>query len=245
MVGGAGILNVWVNMKRPPFDNKLVRQAINHAIDRERQVRTVMMGESKPLWQPFADYHWAHFPELENAYPFDLDKAKSLLDEAGVSGFEASINVASSDAFGMGLAQILQSDLAKIGGKITIDAKDSPSWAEASDRGEFDINMHNYGRNNADPTLLMKATVAWRPERNPTGIEDPEYARLIEAQAQVVDRERRRPLVKELIQYVQDQSFIMPVAGNISTWLFDARLQGLEMIPVGVVGYCEKLWLNK
>jgi peptide/nickel transport system substrate-binding protein len=246
MVGGSGVLNIWLNTKRPPFDNKLVRQAMNYAIDRERFVRTTLMGESKPLWQPFTDNHWAHFADLENAYPFDLDKAKALLAEAGLAdGFETTINADSSSAFSMGLAQIYQADLDKIGVKAKIDAKDSPSWAEASDRSQFDINMHGYGRNNADPTLLMKGTVAWRPEKNPTGWDDPKYAELISAQSTVLDREKRKPLVKDLIKYIQDECFVMPVAGNISTWLYDARIQGLEMLTVGVVGYAEKIWWNK
>jgi ABC-type transport system substrate-binding protein len=219
---------------------------MNYAIDRERFVRTIVMGESKPLWQPFADYHWAHFPELENKYPFNLEKAKAMLVEAGLgSGFATTINAVANDAVSMGLAQIIQSDLAKINVKATIDAKDSPAWAEASDRGNFDINMHNYGRNNADPTLLFKGTVAWRPEKNPTGIEDPEYLKLINDQAVVIDRLRRKPLVKKLIEYVQDQSFVMPVAGGVSCWLFTNKLNGLEIIPIGLVGYMEKVWLNR
>jgi peptide/nickel transport system substrate-binding protein len=242
MVGGAGIVNVWLNMKREPFENKLVRQAINYAIDRERFVRTILMGQSSPLWQPQASYHWAHFPELENKYPFDLDKAKELLTEAGLGdGFEVAINAIADNPTNIGLAEILQSDLAKIGVTTTIDAKDSPRWAEASDRGEFDINMHSYGRNNADPTLLFKGTVAWRPEQNPTGIEDPAYLRLIDAQSVVVDREKRKPLVKELIEYIQDMSFVIPVAGNVSTWAYDTKIEGLEMIPVGIVAYMEKV----
>lgn len=242
MVGGAGIVNVWLNMKREPFDNKLVRQAINHAIDRERFVRTILMEQSTPLWQPQADYHWAHFAELENKYPFDLEKAKALLTEAGYGdGFEAAINAIADNAVNIGLAEILQSDLAKIGVTTTIDAKDSPRWAEASDRGEFDVNMHSYGRNNADPTLLFKGTVAWRPEQNPSGIEDPEYLRLIDEQATVIDREKRKPLVKTLIEYIQDMSFVIPVAGNVSTWVYDTKIEGFVMIPVGIVAYMEQI----
>jgi ABC-type transport system substrate-binding protein len=171
-----------------------------------------------------------------------LDKAKELLTEAGLGdGFEVAINAIADNPTNIGLAEILQSDLAKIGVTTTIDAKDSPRWAEASDRGEFDINMHSYGRNNADPTLLFKGTVAWRPEQNPTGIEDPAYLRLIDAQSVVVDREKRKPLVKELIEYIQDMSFVIPVAGNVSTWAYDTKIEGLEMIPVGIVAYMEKV----
>jgi peptide/nickel transport system substrate-binding protein len=244
MVGGAGIRNVWLNMKREPFGDKLVRHAINHSIDRERYVRTILMGESTPLWQPMADYHWAHFPELEGKFPFDLDTAQSLLEDAGLGdGFETTINT-TSDAGALGLAEIMQSDLAKIGVVAEINAMDGPTWAQASDKSQFDINMHNYGRNNADPTLLFKGTVAWRPEQNPSGIEDPEYLRLINEQAAVLDREQRKPLVKNLIEYLQDMSFVIPVCGNVSTYVYDTRIEGFEVIPVGTVVYTEKIRFN-
>lgn len=243
-VGGGGIINVWINTKREPFDDKLVRQAINYAIDRQRFVDTIIMGESKPLHQPMADYHWAHFPELESNFPFDLDKAKALLEDAGLGdGFETTIN-ASGDT-SIGLAEIMQSDLAKIGVNVEIVAMDGGTWAQASDKGEFDINMHSYGRNNADPTLLFKGTVAWRPELNPTGFDDPEYSELIEAQAAVVDREERKPLVKQLIEYTQDQSFVVPVCGGVTAYVYDARIEGFEVIPVGTVTYAEKIWFNE
>ena len=246
MVGGTGINNVWINMKREPFDDKLVRQAINYSIDRERYVRTILMGLSQPLWQPFADYHWAHFPELENKYPFDLDKAQSLLEDAGLGdGFETSINAVADSPANVGLAEIMQSDLAKIGVVAEIEAMDGPTWAQSADKGEFDINMHGYGRNNADPSLLFKGTVAWRPEQNPSGIEDPEYLRLINEQGAVIDREQRKPLVKKLIEYVQDMCFVIPVAGGVATWAYDAKIEGFELIPVGTVAYCEKIWFNE
>lgn len=243
LVGATGITNVWLNTKREPFDDVRVRQAINYAIDRERFVRTVTMGESRPLKQPQAHYHWAHFPELEDRYSFDLEKAKSLITEAGYpDGFSTTINAVSGDAVSEGLAQIIQSDLAKIGVTAEINAMDNPSWAQASDRGDFDINMHNYGRNNADPTLLYKGTVAWRPELNPTGFDDPKYLELIEAQASVLDREKRKPLIKELVEYVQEMSFVIPVAGGVAAHLYDRRINGFELIPVGTVAYTEKIY---
>jgi ABC-type transport system substrate-binding protein len=144
----------------------------------------------------------------------------------------------------MGMAQILQSDMAKIGVRLRIDAKDGPRWAEASDRSEFDINMHGYGRTNADPSLMFKGTVAWRPEKNPTGFDDPRYLQLVEAQGAVVDREKRKPLVKQLVEYVLDQAFVIPVAGTVQAWAMDPKVEGLTMLPFGFA-YMDKVWLNK
>jgi ABC-type transport system substrate-binding protein len=67
---------------------------------------------------------------------------------------------------------------------------------------------------------------------------------LINEQAAVLDREQRKPLVKNLIEYLQDMSFVIPVCGNVSTYVYDARIEGFEVIPVGTVVYTEKIWFN-
>lgn len=241
---GATMFNIWLNTRRKPFDNKRVRQALAFALDRERFNKTILLDQSKATNNPLPGDHWGFFPELDATYALDLGRAKGLLAEAGYpNGFEATINANSQSRESIGMAQILQSDLAQIGVKLTIDAKDSPRWAEAADRGEFDLNMHGYGRTNADPSLLFKGTTAWRPDANPTGFNDPKYLELIDAQAAVVDRERRKPLLKSLVEYVQDQSFVIPIAGSVTPYLLARKVQGLTLLPVGIVAYMEKVSL--
>ena len=243
-VVGGSMFNVWLNTRRKPYDNKLVRQAIAYAIDRERFNKTILLDQSQATNNPLPNYHWAFFPELDKKYSFDLNKAKSLLAEAGYpNGFESTINANSQSRETSGLAQIIQSDLAQIGVKLTIDAKDGPRWAEASDRGEFDMNMHAYGRTNADPSLLFKGTTAWRPDANPTGFSDPKYLELVNAQAAVVDREKRKPLLKTLVEYVQDQCFVIPIAGNVTAYAMSQKVQDLPVLPLGVA-YMEKVSLS-
>ena len=66
-----------------PFENKLLRQAINWGIDRERFVRTTLVGLAPATSQPFPSHSWAWFPELDKTYTFNLDKAKELMTQAG------------------------------------------------------------------------------------------------------------------------------------------------------------------
>lgn len=241
-VVGAGMFSLLLNSSRPPFDNKLVRQAIAFAVDRARFNETILLGLSAPTNNPFPNYHWAYFPELDGAYPFDLERAKALLTEAGFpDGFEATANANSGNREMVGLAQILQSDLAKIGVKMTIDVKDPPRWSEATERGEFDINMMHYVRTTADPSLLFRGTTAWRPDTNPMGFSDPAYTELIDAQSAVIDREQRLPLLKNLIEYVQDQCFVVPVAPSVLPYAVSKQVQGFQILPVGPVAYMEQV----
>lgn len=66
-----------------PLGDVRVRQAINHALDREALLETVEDGRGEPTTQIFGAETAAYDEELEDAYPYDPEKAKELLAEAG------------------------------------------------------------------------------------------------------------------------------------------------------------------
>ena len=74
-----------VNTLVPPLDNKKVRQALNYALDRKRFAETALLGTGQPITLPWLPDSPAYDSQKRNAYAFDLDKARSLLSEAGVS----------------------------------------------------------------------------------------------------------------------------------------------------------------
>ena len=66
-----------------PFKDLRVRQAIMHAIDREAIAEVITNGSGKATWQMWSAKSPFYVKELENAYPYDIKKAKALLAEAG------------------------------------------------------------------------------------------------------------------------------------------------------------------
>ncbi len=116
------------NTARPPFDNKLVRQAMSHAIDRQTIVDTVLFGVGKASQTPFPEWSLAYNPEHVDWFPFDLDRAKELLAEAGYpDGFEMTLayNSERPGPFAENLARLIQSDLKAVG--ITMETQAVPS----------------------------------------------------------------------------------------------------------------------
>lgn len=74
-------VNVSDNKK---FQNKNLRHAMAHALDRESFIESFANGLGKPLNTPFPSVSWAKIDDSEiNTYEFNVDKAKQLLDEAG------------------------------------------------------------------------------------------------------------------------------------------------------------------
>ncbi|MDN4610149.1 ABC transporter substrate-binding protein [Arthrobacter burdickii] len=67
----------------PALKDVRVRQAINYALDREGLVKGLAAGYGSPTAQTFDKSSDAYLPELDDAYPYDIEKAKKLLAEAG------------------------------------------------------------------------------------------------------------------------------------------------------------------
>lgn len=81
------------NMRGGPTANPLVRQAINYAIDKENLNKTLLRGKLRPLQGQLATPEAFGFSQSVKAYPYDPEKAKSLLSQAGYSGgFDTVIN---------------------------------------------------------------------------------------------------------------------------------------------------------
>jgi ABC-type transport system substrate-binding protein len=76
-------VQLYLNWARPPFDNIKVRQALNFAIDRETFVRAAFAGIGEPAKMNLPSSHWAYDKAIAGLYPYDPEKAKALLAEAG------------------------------------------------------------------------------------------------------------------------------------------------------------------
>ena len=73
---------VWFNTEKPPFNDRRLRQAANYAVNKEELVATVIEGYGLPTGQTCPSYFFGHNPEVK-PYPYDTEKAKQLLAEAG------------------------------------------------------------------------------------------------------------------------------------------------------------------
>jgi peptide/nickel transport system substrate-binding protein len=124
---GSGIFFVCLNNKVFPFDDVKVRQAMNHALNREGIVQQVYLGLAVPSYNFIAQNVIYYSEDVLTKYQFDLERAKTLLAEAGFTPgpdgilvkdgkkFEFEINFIAGDPAIEKTLLIYQSDLEKIG----------------------------------------------------------------------------------------------------------------------------------
>ena len=131
-----------INNQVEPFDNILVRQAINYAVDKDDMILGSVGGYGVPaayLANPAMNTAAPQFYEIYQ-YSYDPDKAKQLLAEAGYADglvIEHPILTAATDEFAIP-AQILQQQLAAVGIEIEISTVELSTLVE-------DMIMGNYG----------------------------------------------------------------------------------------------------
>ncbi len=138
---GKGILAI--NNKKKPFDDVRVRRAIAHAIDRKAFIDGVLEGLGKPIGSHFAPTD-AGYVDLTAMAPYDVDKAKALLKEAGVA---TPLNVTLTlppPQYARKGGEVIAAQLAKIGIVVKIENVEWAQWLGGAFKGNFDLTIINH-----------------------------------------------------------------------------------------------------
>lgn len=198
----------------PALGDERVRQAINYAIDGDGILDTIAFGEGEPTTQMFYPGTPAADPAIDDAYPYDPDKARDLLDAAGYAdGF--TLSMPSSDTLLPEAYPVMRQQLADVG--ITVEYTPLPASAGVTPflSGDFPAYLFSWGSSNnwLDATLLLSAQGAW----NPFHVEDPTISDLMSRIA-TSSGDEQDALYAELSAYVVEQGWFVPfyVQNNVA-----------------------------
>jgi len=161
---GPSIMMMAFNLRKAPFNNLKLRQAIAHAIDRQYIEEKADYGLGKPAIGPIASAtRWAFNPNVTQ-YDFNPRKAEQLLDEAGYprgsdgTRFKTSIIADRGDFLYAKTAEIIRDYLGKVGIPAELKLLDRSSMIDASYiRWDFDLQVHGLGTG-PDPAIAVART---------------------------------------------------------------------------------------
>ena len=131
-----------INNSRKPFNDPRVRQAITLAIDRKAIIEGAVAGYGSPIGSHM-DPTNPYYIDLSGLYPYNPEKAKKLLAEAGYpNGFEAVLKLPEPYAYARRSGEIIADQLSKVGIKLTLEVIQWGQWIDRIFKNaEYDLTV--------------------------------------------------------------------------------------------------------
>lgn len=192
-----------------PLEDLRVRQAINHALDREG-ISEAMLGDyGFPTEQVMVPSEPGYLTSHEGYYEYDQDLARDLLAEAGYpDGFTLPV-IASTTATAAQFAQIYAAQLEEVGITLELDTRPGPDYFEAMTGGTFPAAGIGYG----SQPLPMEYDGLFGPDAafNPLGVTS-ESVQQTFAEATAMPQDEAVELYEQIMAEIVEEAWYAPVA---------------------------------
>ena len=237
---------VGLNVRRPPFDDARVRQAVAWAIDRGALAEVVKLGGATPLpGGHIPQNHWAHAGGL-SVYPArDLQKARALLAEAGhEDGLDVTLKVGSSFAYQVAAAQVVKQQLREAGIRVELEALESAVFFDSLGKGDFDMTLVGWvGFVDPDEWTyeLFHSGGRW----NQQGFASPEVDALLERGRRERGREARAATYAEVQRAVTEAAPMVFLYVNDRVAAWRDRVRGFEAHPTTTTLSLRECWVAR
>ncbi|MBX3012791.1 MAG: ABC transporter substrate-binding protein [Caldilineaceae bacterium] len=231
--------------ERPPFqDNKLLRQAIARAIDKEAILQNVFFGSGESQCNLIPSTHWA-YTELD-CPTRDLDAARQLLAE---SGFDPATTITfrtfSEPGYGVPVAEIIQANLAEIGLTVVIEPLEWAFYVEDAWVGRnFEMTLASYTRE-IDPDGLFSSVLRKEQGNNPMRYFNEEVEALFDQAKATADPEERKALYAQLMDIaILDDTPLVKLKTMEIKWAANQKIEGLAILPKGYPNFYDWKWVG-
>ncbi|MCA1553949.1 MAG: ABC transporter substrate-binding protein, partial [Chloroflexi bacterium] len=236
-----GLPRIWsLNVTKPPTDDVKVRQAINYAIDKDAIVNTIYKGTGAKAIAPLTAA-MLDDPSLRAYYPYDVNKAKQLLEQAGwntlgsdgirTKGGQRLEIVLNSIDLGSGPDQInvlVQGQLRAVGIDVKLKAQARAPWYE-----------DNYNCTTNGPILFLRDgdmnglnaffnSALVKSNFNFSCIKDAEIDKALEQGRAESDPAKRKAVYLDLEKKLLDQALSVPLVDELSVWAMRSTVSGLK-----------------
>jgi dipeptide transport system substrate-binding protein len=146
------------NTEKEPYTDKRVRQALSMAINKEAILDAVFQGSGKIAKNPMPPTLWGYNEAVED-YAYDPERAKALLEEAGVSGLKTNIWAMPVqrpyNPNARRMAELIQADWAKVGVEAEIVSFEWGEYLKRSLEGEHETVLLGWTADIADPDNFL------------------------------------------------------------------------------------------
>ena len=227
------------NVQHKPFDQLQVRQALDMAVNKDEILKAVYQGAGQKAVNAMPPTQWSYDETITDA-PYNPEKAKELLKAAGVKdGTEITLWAMPVqrpyNPNAKLMAEMLQSDWAKIGLKVKIVSYEWGEYIKRTKNGEHDISLIGWTGDNGDPdnwlgTLYSCDAIGGN---NYSMWCDKAYDTLVKNAKAITDRDQRTVLYKQAQQLIKQNVPMTPIAHSTVNQPVSANVEGFTVSPFG------------
>jgi len=235
---GAHVWYLGMNNQKKPFDDKRVRQALNYAVNKDAIVKDVLKGTGAASRGPVLPGTWGADPALK-AYPYDPERAKKLLAEAGYpNGFSTTLWVPESGS-GMqapvAMSTVMQSNLKAVGVNVSLQIMEWGAYLAKLRTKEQELFALSWMAGTEDPDMVMYPLLhssQWTPVGpNRALYKNARFDALLQQARLTTDQAKRAQLYKEAQRILVDDAPWVFVDHEIQIAALSKRVQGFKLHP--------------
>jgi len=226
-----------MNNGKEPFNNLKVRQAISHAVNRDEVILGATNGHGVPIGSHFSPANPAYV-DLTGTYPYDVEKAKALLAEAGYpDGFSATLKLP-PPPYARLAGEIIASELREVGINLEIIPMEWAQWLEqVFTNKEFDLTIISH----TEPDDIN----IYAREDYYFNYQNPKFNEVMAELDATAEPEKRKELYGKAQRIIAEDAvnvflFQLP---KIGVW--DAKLEGMwENMPIQANDLTKVRWVD-
>jgi peptide/nickel transport system substrate-binding protein len=205
------------------FTDRTVRQAIGYAIDRQRINEQVLggMGSTAGLYWSEAD---ATYPaDQANAYPYDPDRARQMIEAAGATGAEVPITIINNPVL-QAEYEIIANNLTDVGLRPSVIALAAPDYQQRLSSGAGG-NYLSFRGLNGTPAFMVQTNADLRLQGAHRTFTSPEYQQLVTGLVQAPAGDASNTAVADLTRYLNEQAVMQILAVSPGVAVRDGSVQ--------------------
>ncbi|NEU65214.1 ABC transporter substrate-binding protein [Paenibacillus sp. ALJ109b] len=236
---------LFFNLRKAPWDDVKVRQAVQSAVDVESIVKTLYLGNYERAWSALSPGILGYNASLEGSINPDINKANQLLDEQGwVKGADGIrekdgkkltlhyVDGSPNREKRNDIAAIIQQQLKQVG--IAVEVEITKDVATVIYQN-WDYDLYGNSQVNSDPNALYAFYHTSAEGERPTlsGLSDPKIDKLLEQGAVETDPDKRVDIYNQIQQYLIEQAVILPIYVFPYTVAASKSVQGIKFDSLG------------
>lgn len=228
------------NTQKGPFKNVLVRQAINHALNKEAYIKAIYLGNAVSAKNPLPPTIWSYNQKTKD-YAYSIKKAKELLKKAGYpTGFETEVwtlpVTRPYNPNGKKMGEMIQADLLKIGIKAKLVTFDWPTYLSKSRQGEHQMIQMGWTGDNGDPDNFLNVLLGCASVETGSNLArwcHKEFTSLLDKAKRTSDMKIRTKLYQKAQNIFNKEVPWAPIAHSIIYRAMSNKVKGYKIDPLG------------